>query len=124
LENIGKKRTDDLPDTAAIEDKNVVLLLHEIELLLSEKRTALSVMRTGIAILALPLSVFSVLIATSRFYEISDVMLFLVPVLGISVFLIGLSGYLVVKSLRRLHILDQLISDIKKRSSIISDLVT
>jgi hypothetical protein len=116
--------TKETPDKAVKEDKTVVLLLHEIELLLSEKRTALSVMRTGIAILALPLSVFSVLIATSQFYEISNVMPFLVPVLGISVFLIGLSGYLIVKSLIRLHKLDQLIGDIKKRSSTISDLVT
>ena len=42
------------------------LILGEIQVLLSEKRTALSSMRTGIAVFALPLSVLSVLIATSR----------------------------------------------------------
>jgi uncharacterized membrane protein YidH (DUF202 family) len=111
-------------DKADLDDKHVVLLLHQIELLLSEKRTSLSVMRTGIAILALPLSVFSILIATSRLYDVSDVMHFLVPVLGISIFLIGLSGYLIVRSLRRFHKLDQMIKDIKARSPVISDLVT
>ena len=50
------------------------LLLGEIQVLLSEKRTALSSMRTGIAVFALPLSVLSVLIATSRYYSIGKVM--------------------------------------------------
>ena len=45
----------------------------EVQLLLSEVRTALSLMRTGIAILALPLSVFSVLVATSRYYDALNV---------------------------------------------------
>ena len=39
----------------------------EIQLLLAEKRTALSSMRTGIAVFALPLSVLSVLVATSKY---------------------------------------------------------
>ncbi len=43
------------------------LIFNEIQVLLAEKRTALSSLRTGIAIFALPLSVLSVLIATSRF---------------------------------------------------------
>jgi len=43
----------------------------EIELILSEKRTALSTLRTGIAVFALPLSVLSVLVATSSYYTIS-----------------------------------------------------
>jgi hypothetical protein len=50
------------------------LILGEIQVLLSEKRTALSSMRTGIAVFALPLSVLSVLIATSRYYSIGKVM--------------------------------------------------
>jgi len=41
------------------------ITLNEVQLVLAEKRTALSTMRTGIAIFAFPLSVLSVLIATS-----------------------------------------------------------
>ena len=55
------------------------LILGEIQVLLSEKRTALSTMRTGIAVFALPLSVLSVLIATSRNYNIGHVMPLLLP---------------------------------------------
>src|SRR5438876_2814551 len=50
------------------------LIFGEIQVLLAEKRTALASMRTGIAVFALPLSVLSVLIATSRYYNFRTVM--------------------------------------------------
>lgn len=46
------------------------LAFNEVQLILAEKRTALSTMRTGISVFVLPLSVLSVLVATSRYYEI------------------------------------------------------
>ena len=106
-----------------IGDTNVSLLLQEIELLLSEKRTALSVMRTGIAILALPLSVFSILVATSKFYEFSKVIHFLIPLLLICASLIGLSAYLIVKSLMKFYMLEKLIVEMKKKSATVALLV-
>jgi hypothetical protein len=45
------------------------MVFDEINLLLSEKRTALSILRTGIAIFSIPLSLGSVLIATSQLYK-------------------------------------------------------
>jgi len=42
------------------------MILNTMQLLLAEKRTALSGLRTGIAISVFPLSVLSMLIATSR----------------------------------------------------------
>ena len=50
------------------------LIFGEIQVLLAEKRTALASLRTGIAVFALPLSVLSVLIATSRYYKLGTVM--------------------------------------------------
>lgn len=50
-----------------------------MQLLLAEQRTGLSVMRTGIAMIALPLSVVSLLIATSRYYDALNVLHILVP---------------------------------------------
>jgi hypothetical protein len=44
------------------------MILNEVQVLLSEKRTSLSTMRTGIAVFAFPLSVLSILIATSGSY--------------------------------------------------------
>ncbi|GEM_PF-1200741 len=100
-----------------------LLMVNEIQLLLSEKRTALSLMRTGIAVLALPLSVISVLIATSRYYSAAQVMYLLIPALTISVGLAVLAGYLIVRAVRRLHVLDRRIADLKQERSWIAGLM-
>ncbi len=91
------------------------LIISEVELLLSEKRTALSVMRTGIAVFALPLSVFSILIATSKYYTVAHVILWLVVIGLLCLGLILLGGYLVIRSLIRLHKLDDRIVLMKDR---------
>lgn len=94
--------------------------MNEVQLLLAEKRTSLSTMRTGIAVFALPLSVLSVLIATSRFYEIMHVMPLLIPILLISLALILLGGYLIIQAIIRIRRYDRLIMEIKREHSIIS----
>jgi len=99
------------------------LILNEIQLLLSEKRTAMSVMRTGIAIFALPLSVLSVLIATSRYYDVLHVMHFLVPLILLNAGLIGLAVYLIVHSIRRIRHYDRLIMEFKRKHSTLSELL-
>lgn len=87
--------------------------INEIQLLLAEKRTALAIMRTGIAVIALPLSVFSVLIATSRLYDWQQVWVLFVAVTIINFALVGLGVYLVVRSLIRLHGYDDKIRMLK-----------
>lgn len=89
--------------------------INRIQLLLSEKRTSLSVMRTGIAIFALPLSVFSVLIATSKYYDAATVWHLLALVSLLNFTLIGLGVFLIVRSLLRMHHYDQAIAEIKLR---------
>lgn len=107
----------DVPET------QLALLINEVQLLLAEKRTALSVLRTGIAIFVLPLSVFSVLVATSRYYRVGSVIHWLIPILAICFGLILLAGYLIVRSLKRIHGLDQLIGHLKQRSPNLRHLV-
>lgn len=69
----------------------------------AEKRTHLAELRTGIVILTIPLSLLTVLIATSSYYSINDVLPFITGlVIGILVlFFIG--GYLVYRSFRRIR---------------------
>ena len=67
------------------EQQNDILSINQVQLLLSEKRTVLAVMRTGIAVLALPLSIFSALIATSRWYRVMEVWPLLLLVVGVVV---------------------------------------
>ncbi|MBU1693076.1 MAG: hypothetical protein KKC51_03845 [Verrucomicrobia bacterium] len=106
------------------DDTETVLLSNEIQLLLSEKRTSLSVLRTGIAVFALPMSVLSILITTSRLYDAEKVKGFLVTVLALSLGLVALGAYLVVRALNKLHALDHLVGKLKGKSKAIADLLT
>nr|WP_150107514.1 hypothetical protein [Pedosphaera parvula] len=99
-------------------------IFNEIQLILAEKRTALSTLRSGIAVFALPLSVLSVLIATSRLYNILHVMSLLVPLLLLNFGLVVLGTFLVTNSLLRLRRLDRLIETIKKEHSAIAEFLT
>lgn len=99
------------------------VILNEVQLVLSEKRTSLSIMRTGIAVFALPLSVLSVLIATSKHYDIANVIGLLVPLLAICAGLVFLGLYLIVRSISKIRRYDRIINDIKRNHSIIAELV-
>jgi hypothetical protein len=69
-----------------------------IQLVLAEKRTSLAVMRTGIGVFTLPLSVVTVLVATSRYYDFLEAFHFLVPLLILCAGLVALAIYLVHRS--------------------------
>ena len=99
------------------------ILINEIQLLLAEKRTSLALLRTGIAVFALPLSVLSVLVATSRYYNVSQVLSFLVPLLAICTVLTALGSYLVIRAITRIHHYDSQINDIKEKHSRIAELL-
>ena len=90
-----------------------ILSINQVQLLLAEKRTALSVMRTGIAVLALPLSIFSALIATSKWYNVVEVWPLLMLVVGINLGLAVFGVYLIARSMLRMRQYDRLIADIK-----------
>jgi uncharacterized membrane protein YidH (DUF202 family) len=83
------------------------IIFGEVQLLLAEKRTALSSLRTGIAVFALPLSVLSVLIATSRYYNLGTVLPLLVSLLLLNLGLIVLGSWLVYHSIHRIHHYDR-----------------
>lgn len=99
------------------------MILGAMQLLLAEKRTALSGLRTGIAIFAFPLSVLSVLVATSKLYEADRVLHWLLPLLAITVGLIVLAIYMVTRSIRRLWHYDRVIRDYKRKHAILAFLV-
>jgi uncharacterized membrane protein YidH (DUF202 family) len=109
----------DLPDKRGTPE----ILFKEMELLLAEKRTALSLLRTGIAAFALPLSVFSVLIATSRYYDVLSVLNILIPLLILSLALVILGGYLVVRAISQIRHYDHLVLELKTKHSMLSKLI-
>lgn len=99
------------------------VLLNEIQLVLSEKRTALSTLRTGIAIFAFPLSVLSVLIATSGAYEVGKVLHWLLPLLALNLGLVVLAVYLIAVAIRRIHHYDRIIAEFKRKNHKLVDLM-
>jgi uncharacterized membrane protein YidH (DUF202 family) len=100
-----------------------MLVIQEMQLLLAEKRTALSTLRTGIAIFAFPLSVLSVLIVTSKNYELHAVMHWLLPMMVINFGLIGLAVYLIIRGLHKLRHYDRLIAGYKRKHHQLAELL-
>jgi uncharacterized membrane protein YidH (DUF202 family) len=95
----------------------------EIQVILSEKRTSLSSLRTGIAVFALPLSVLSVLIATSRYYSVIAVMPFLIPLLLLNLGLVVLGAWLIYHAIRKIRHYDRIIHDLTQKYHSIADFV-
>jgi hypothetical protein len=99
------------------------VVFNEVQLLLSEKRTALSTMRTGIAVFVLPLSVLSVLIATSKSYEIHKVLIWLVPLALLNLGLVVLGVYLITRAMFRIWHYDRVIDKLKSKHSRLAELL-
>lgn len=99
------------------------ILMDEVRLILAEKNTAFSLMRTGIAILALPLSIMSLLVATSKYYDVLQVLHFLIPIGILNLALVILSIYLIVRSMKHIHFYDKLLYKIKLKNNSLSELI-
>lgn len=94
--------------------------INAVQLILAEKRTSLAVMRTGIAVLAIPLSILSLLIATSRYYNILNVLHLFIPLALINLALIVFGTYLIVRAIVRMKHYDRFINEIKRKHGTIS----
>lgn len=98
-------------------------IFNTVTLLLSEKRTSLSVLRTGIAIFTLPMSVLTVLVATSRFYEVDESLHFIIPLILICIVLLILGVYLVLQSFKRIRDINHKIHEIKNEAKDMQDII-
>lgn len=99
------------------------IAINEAQLVLAEKRTSLAVMRTGIAVLVLPMSVMSVLIATSKYYDVFQVLYLLVPLGILNLALVGFGGYLIIRSIVRIRHYDRLLHEIKLKHSVVGEFI-
>jgi uncharacterized membrane protein YidH (DUF202 family) len=99
------------------------IAINEVQLVLAEKRTSLAVMRTGIAVLILPLSVLSVLIATSKNYDFVHVLHLMVPLLILSSLLAIFGIYLILRSIIRMYRYDKIILRIKQKHSALAEFI-
>ena len=92
-------------------------------MILADKRTSLASLRTGIAVLAIPLSIMGVLVATSRYYAILDVLHLFIVVMVINSLLLALGSYLIIRAIIKLRREDRMIADIKRRHSVIAEFI-
>lgn len=119
----GPERSGDNRPEPAKSEPSEGMIINEVQLILAEKRTSLSAMRTGIAVFALPLSVLSFLVVTSKYYDVIQVMPLLIPLLLISMALVVLGSYLIIRSMHRIRRHDRLILELKKKHARIAEFI-
>lgn len=99
------------------------LIIAKVELLLAEKMAILATLRTGIAVFTLPFSVLTILIATSSFYDIKEVGWLLALVYILCAALAAVGTYLIFRSIKRIHRIDNKIEKIKKHHKFMNNLM-
>jgi hypothetical protein len=81
----------------------------------------LATLRTGIAVLVIPLSVMSLLIATSRYYDVVHVLPLIAPVIAMCAALTLVGSYLIIRAIIRLRHHDRHIVSLKRKHSKIAE---
>jgi uncharacterized membrane protein YidH (DUF202 family) len=99
------------------------LYINEAQLLLSQKRTSLSVLRTGLGIMTLPASVFTILVATSRAYDLGSALLLLIPLTALCLGLVAFGAYLILRSWHKMKRCDRLLQELEARDSLLKELI-
>ena len=92
-------------------------------MILAEKRTSLAVMRTGITVFALPLSVLSLLIVTSKYYDVVHVIHFIVPLVLLNLGLVVLGSYCVIRAVIHIRHYDWLMKTLKSKHSKVAEFI-
>jgi len=105
------------------EQKPIKHIINEMQLILSEKRTALSLLRTGIAILVIPMSVLTVLLAASRYFDLTRQLKYAIPLTIMNIGLIVMGLYLIIKAVRQIKKCDISAGLLLKHSEYLRDLL-
>jgi uncharacterized membrane protein YidH (DUF202 family) len=114
LSQTPSESTEKQDENKIMDLKMTLAVIRTIE---AEKRTHLAELRTGIGILTIPFSLTTILIATSDYYEIADVLVLIIGlIIGILVLTV-IGGYLVVRSLQRIRRIDSMRAGIRITSS-------
>ena len=106
-----------------MERNNKNFLLDEIQLILAEKRTSLSILRTGIAVVTLPLSVLTILVVTSKYYRVFEILTLFIPLVVLCIGLTVWGLYLIVRASRSIRHYDAMIRKLKLEDSRLKEIV-
>ena len=85
------------------ESNDLVMKLAIIRTLEAEKRTHLAELRTGIGILTIPLSLLTILIATSNYYSVNEALVFIFGLVTGIIIMAVIGMYLVIRALIKLR---------------------
>ena len=83
------------------------LIVDELLTLHQEKRTALAMIRIGIATLIAQISILGFMIATSKYYQWMEVLHLVIPFALLNLIVFGIAGYLIFRSILKIHQLDR-----------------
>lgn len=100
------------------------LLMSEVQLLLAEKRTAYALLRTGVTVSLVPLSIWTVLVATSKLYNVFDVLWLFVPVMAVALALFGLGAWLIQHAIQHVRHVDVTIHALRRSDTLLEDLMS
>lgn len=118
---------EEVKETSTSEKKAIAidqkLLMSEVQLLLAEKRTSFALLRTGVTVSLIPVSIWTVLVTTSRLWNPFDVMWLLAPVMIVAVALFGLGNYLVVHALIHLRHCDRTLAGLRRTDTLLEELL-
>lgn len=99
------------------------LLMSEVQLLLAEKRTSYALLRTGVTVSLIPVSIWTLLISTSKLYDVFDVLWLLAPVMVIASLLFLLGAGLVTRALLELRHIDRTMDGLKRSDTLLETLM-
>lgn len=99
------------------------LILSEVQLLLAEKRTAYALLRTGVTVALVPVSIWTVLVATSRLWDPFRVLWLLVPVMLVAALFFCLGAYLIVHALQHVQHTDTTLNALRQSDTLLEDLL-
>jgi uncharacterized membrane protein YidH (DUF202 family) len=99
------------------------MVINEVQLMLAEKRTSFALLRTGVSVALVPLSLWTVLVATSRLWNPFAVLWLLVPVMVVAMGLFLLGLYLIVHALRHLRHVERVLMGLRQRDTLLEGLL-
>ncbi|HVM46318.1 MAG TPA: hypothetical protein VM582_10320 [Candidatus Thermoplasmatota archaeon] len=99
------------------------LVIQEVQLLLAEKRTSFALLRTGVSVSLVPLSVWTVLIATSRLWNVWEARWLLAPLMLVALALFGLGAYLIMHAMQHLAHTDRVLMGLRQSDTLLEDLL-
>jgi hypothetical protein len=99
------------------------LIMSEVQLLLADKRTSYALLRTGVSVSLVPMSIWTVLVATSKLYDPFSALWLLVPVMLIAGALFLLGSYLIIHALQHIAHIERTMGALRQSATFLEQLL-